>query len=517
MNAGACPVKHEGAAGRGMTMGARERDPVGHRAGRGGFTEIGKQVISGAMSDRTPQVLAPEAGRWTEVGATLSLAGPMIMTMVAIIVMETVDTLMIGRLGEVALASAALAVQSLLLFLLFGLGLLSMVSSLVSQAVATGDGRSVRRSARQGLWAGLVMGAPFALLLWQARPVLLALGQDPVVVAGAQAYLDWAGPCLIPIFLTIPLRLTMAAYGVTVPSMLINWAGVPLNVLFNWTFMFGGLGGPEMGLAGAGASSLLVDALILAAHAVYILRAPPFARLALLARFWRPDWPRFRRLLTIGMPAGIALVLEHGLFAMTTLMMGWLGTAQLAAHQIAFQIVSITYMLPLGLSQAATIRVGLGAGARDLPAVRARGWTVFQIACAAMVLAAILFWTLGSELSGLFIAADDPNRADLIGYATLFLAIAAVFEIADGIQVAGGGVLRGLNDTMAPMAMALVGYWILGVPAAYVMAFALDLGGTGIWYGMAVGLSFCAAGIVGRFWVLTRGGGSAFARIAAAE
>lgn len=467
------------------------------------------------MSDRDPLTRAPAmlTGRWAEAGATLSLAGPMIMTMVAVIVMETVDTLMIGQLGEVALASAALALQTWFIFVLFGIGVLGAVSSLASQEAAKGDDRGVRRSARQGLWAGLMMGTPFALICWNTEPVLLQLGQDPAVVAGAQAYLDWMGPVLILIFLNVPLRLTMASYGVTIPSMIITWAGVPLNAFFNWIFMFGGLGGPEMGLAGAGVATLLVDVLILLGNAIYILRTPRFAKLQLFARFWRPDWPRFRKLLSIGVPAGITLVLEHGLFAMTTLMMGWIGVTQLAAHQIAAQIVSVTFMLPFGLAQAATIRIGLGAGARDLSAVRLRGWTVFQLTCGTMVLSAVLFWTLGSELAGAFIASDDPNRAELIEYGALFLAIAAVFQIADGVQASGGGVLRGLNDTMIPMGLALIGYWVLGVPAAYLLAFEFGLGGVGVWYGMAVGLSVCAAGVVGRFWYMTRSERLAFARV----
>ncbi len=473
-----------------------------------------KWVISPGMTQTQRHADAPAIGRWAETCATLSLAGPMIMTMVAVIAMETVDTLMIGRLGEEALASAALALNAWFIFLLFGIGVLGAVSSLASQSVAIGDDRGVRRSARQGLWAGLMMGTPFAIILGFAEPILMALGQEPAIAAGAQDYLNWMGAALIVVFLNVPLRLTMASYGVTIPAMLIVWSGVPLNALLNWVFMFGGLGGPEMGLAGAGLSTFLVDVYIFLCAVVYVLRAPLFARLNLFANFWRPDWQRFRQLMAIGLPAGGTSVLEHGLFAATAIMMGWVGVTQLAAHQVAIQIMSITFMLPFGLSQAATIRVGLAAGARDLAAVRLRGRTIYYLSAVSMVGAAILFWTSGEFLVGLFLAADDPNRAEIVEYGTMFLAIAALFQIVDGTQITGGGILRGLNDTMIPMLMAIVGYWVLGVPAAYVMAFEFSLGGAGIWYGVALGLTACAIGAVWRFYYVTGGPDRAFRRLA---
>ncbi|MDW3206731.1 MAG: MATE family efflux transporter [Alphaproteobacteria bacterium] len=466
------------------------------------------------MTQNSLHAGTPANGRWAEAGATLSLAGPMIMTMIAVIAMETVDTLMIGRLGEEALASAALALNAWFIFLLFGIGVLGAVSSLASQAVAVGDDRGVRRSTRQGLWAGLMMGTPFALILGHAEPVLIALGQEPQIAAGAQSYLNWMGAALIVVFLNVPLRLTMASYGVTIPAMLVVWSGVPLNALLNWVFMFGGLGGPVMGLEGAGVATLIVDVYIFIVAAIYVSRAPLFARLNLFARFWRPDWQRFRQLMAIGLPAGGTSVLEHGLFAATAIMMGWVGVTQLAAHQVATQIISITFMLPFGLSQAATIRIGLAAGARDLQAVRLRGRTIFDLTVVSMICAAILFWTAGEFLIGLFLAADDPNRSEIVEYGALFLAIAALFQIVDGLQASGSGVLRGMNDTMVPMVLAMIGYWVLGVPTSYYLAFELGLGGVGIWYGAALGLTACAAGVVWRFYYDTRSADRAFSRIA---
>jgi MATE family multidrug resistance protein len=463
---------------------------------------------------RKPLLFMPPASPWrAEVAASVGLAWPMVMTMVAVIVMETVDILMIGRLGEDALAAAALALNAWFVFLLFGIGLVGAVSPLTAQAVALGDDRGVRRSVRQGLWAGLMMGAPFALILRHAEPALIALGQKPELAAAAQSYLDWMGPVLIVVFLSFPLRLTMASYGVTRPAMLIAWCGVPLNALCNYIFIFGGFGGPEMGLPGAGVATLLVYSLIFAAYLVYIQRTPLFARLELFARFWRADWERFRRLLKIGIPAGMTSVLEHGLFAATALMMGWVGTTELAAHQIAMQIMSITFMVPFGLAQAATIRIGLAAGARDLDAVRLRGRVIMHLTLLAMILAAILFWTMGETLTGLFLAADDPNRAEIVAFGATFLAIAALFQLFDGVQSTGGGSLRGLNDAFVPMLLAVLGYWVLGVSGAYVLGFPLGMGGEGIWYGLLLGLGFAAIAVTIRFHLETRSEAAAFRRI----
>lgn len=456
------------------------------------------------MTDNTALQTAPSQGRWAEIRATLALAGPMILTMVGVIVMETVDTLMIGRLGEEALASAALALNAWFIFLLFGVGVLGAVSSLTSQAVAVGDERGFRRSTRQGIWAGMMLGTPFALILTQAEPVLIALDQDPIIAAGAQVYLNWMGAALILTFLVFPLRLAMASYGVTMPALIIVWIGVPLNAFLNWIFMFGGLGGPVMGLEGAGVATFLVDIYVVTAASLYMVRSKKFAHLEVFKNFWRPDWERFRQLMKIGLPAGGISVLEHGLFGATAIMMGWVGITQLAAHQVSTQIISITFMLPFGLAQAATIRVGLAAGARDLAAVRLRGRTIFELTVVGMIGAAILFWTAGGFLVGLFLSPDDPNRMEIMRYGTIFLAIAAVFQIVDGVQATGAGTLRGLNDTMVPMYLAMFGYWGLGITSAYYLGFIANMGGEGIWIGAALGLAACAVAMTLRFYYISR-------------
>jgi MATE family multidrug resistance protein len=469
------------------------------------------------MSRDQAQEVAPAPAGRAEIGATLSLAWPIVMTMIAVMVMETVDILMIGRLGEDALAAAALALNAWFLFLLFGMGVLNAVASLTSQSVAVGDTRGVRRSARQGLWIGLMMGLPFALILQHAEPVLVMLGQPAHIAAAAQSYLDYMGFALITVFLLIPIRLTMASYGVTRPAMVIVWLGVPLNALFNWIFMFGGLGGPELGLPGAGIATLLVDAFLVVIVAIYISVAPLFKELNLFVRFWRPDWRRFRKILGVGAPIGVASVMEHGLFASAALMMGWVGVTELAAHQVAVQMVSVLFMIPFGLGQAATIRIGLAAGARDLASVRLRGATIFGLAAAFMLCSAMAYWLFGDVLVGLFLSSDDPNRAEIVALGAGFLAIAALFQLFDGVQVAMGGALRGLNDTFVPMILALIGYWVVGLTGAYAMAFEFGFGANGIWLGMLAGLAFTALAVTLRFHLDTRTDARAFHRLMAAD
>lgn len=453
----------------------------------------------------------------SEVRQTLTLAGPMVATMVAVMAMETVDALMIGRLGEAALAAAALAVTALFVFLLFGMGLLGAVSSLTAQAVAVGDMQAVRRSARQGLWIGLILGVPFSVALLYAEPVFIMLGQRPDISVAAQRYLDWLAWSLIPVFLNIPMRLTMASYGVTRPSMLIAIGAVPFNALFNWIFMFGGLGGPEMGLAGAGLATLLAYSMVAVATGLYLALAPQFRALAVFSRIWRPDWPRFRRIMVVGTPIGAAYVMEHGLFGFSTLMMGWVGVTELAAHQIAMQILSIVFMVPFGLSQAATIRIGLAAGVRDMDAVRLRGWIQVWLTVVFMAAAAALFWLYGDVLIGVFLSSADPSRDAVVSVGAGFLIIACFFQLFDGLQSIGAGMLRGLNDTVYPMIFAFVGYWTIGLVCAYYWGFTQGLGGDGIWYGMLIGLAVTSTAVLLRFYFLSRSPERGFRRLEAQE
>jgi MATE family multidrug resistance protein len=443
----------------------------------------------------------------------LRLAWPLVASMMGVIAIETTDMVMIARLGEDALAAAALGFNLFILFVLFGVGVTSAVTALAAQALGRDDITGVRRTARQGLWLGAALSVPTIAILLLAEPILITLGQKPHLAAMAQGYLDYMAWALLPIFGVLVLRQTMAAFEVVRPALAIILCMVPLNAALNWIFMFGGLGlVTPMGLPGAGLSTLLVDILSLVLIAAYILRARRFRDLDLLHRLWRPDWPRLQALARIGLPTGALLVLENAMFLIAVLFMGWIGTTQLAAAQIAFQVLAILFMVPLGLGQAATIRVASAAGASALDQVRSRGLLVFGLTVAIMGVFGVLLWVFGEWTVGLFIADDEPNRDELLAYGAAFLAIAAFFQIVDGLQVVGGAVLRGLNDTVYAMWLGLIGYMGIGVPAAWVMAFPLGLGGNGVWVGLALGLGIVAIAAVARFRYLCATPARAFRR-----
>jgi MATE family multidrug resistance protein len=236
----------------------------------------------------------------------------------------------------------------------------------------------------------------------------------------------------------------------------------------------------------------------------YVLIDRQFRRYQILGRFWRPDWVRFREIFRLGLPIGVTLMMEVGLFATAGYMMGWIGTAELAAHQIALQCASVTFMVPLGLSQAATVRVGLAAGAGDAAGVRRAGIAALVMGGIFMTLMALLMWTLPAAIAGLFIDAGDPANARVLQIAVTFLGIAALFQVFDGGQVIGAGALRGLKDTRWPMIFAAFAYWVVGISMALGLAFGAGLAGLGIWIGLALALAVAALLMIGRFVVLQR-------------
>lgn len=449
-----------------------------------------------------------------EVRATLALAGPISLTMIGIMVIETTDVLMIGRLGEEALAAGALAVTLWAAFLLFGMGVLNAVPSLISQAIGRDDTRGVRRTTRQGLWAGTVLGVPSALLLsFFGESALVAMGQEPRLAAAAQDYLNYLAWALLPIMWTVGMRLTMAAYEVTAPALIGVVVSIPVNAFLNWLFIFGALGFPEMGLAGAGFSTLLVDGVFCIGMGLYLARVEPFKSLELFRNFARPDWQRFRKVFKVGLPGGGMSVLENSLFSASTVMMGWVGVTELAAHNISFQVISILFMVPFGLSQAATIRLARAAGQGDLDLVRRRGWTLLGMTAVIMTCSATIIFLGRDHFVGLFVGSDDPARDGIVAAGAVFLGIAVIFQLFDGLQIVATGILRGLNDTYMPMVIGGFCYILIGALSAYVFAFPLALKGTGIWLGLLAGLVASAILLIARFKAAVGSRERAFAQL----
>jgi MATE family multidrug resistance protein len=364
--------------------------------------------------------------------------------------------------------------------------------------------REPRRTVRQGLWVALALGLPSWLILWHIAAILHLLRQDPALIEGAESYVHAAMWGFVPGLWFVVLRNFIAALERPRAGMVVTFLAIGFNALADYGLIFGAFGLPALGLQGAGVATALTNTLMFLGLLGYVLIDRRFRRYQILGRFWRPDWVRFREIFRLGLPIGITLIMEIGLFASAGFMMGWIGMADLAAHQIALQCASVTFMVPLGLSQAATVRVGLAAGAGDPAGVRRAGIAALVIGGVFMSLMAILMWTLPGTIAGLFIDAGDPANAAVLQLAVTFLGIAARFQIFDGGQVIGAGALRGLKDTRWPMVFAAIAYWLVGMSMALGLGFGLGLGGVGIWFGLALALAVAAGLMIGRFLSLQR-------------
>ncbi|HMO73449.1 MAG TPA: MATE family efflux transporter, partial [Paracoccaceae bacterium] len=370
----------------------------------------------------------------------------------------------------------------------------------VAAALGRGDETQVRRDTRMGLWLSIAFGLLAYPLFWWAQPILQGLGQAPDVSVLAGQYLAVAGLGLVPALLVMVLKSYLAALGRTQVVLWVTVAAVPANACLNWALIFGKWGAPELGIVGSAWATVIVQLLSLALLCLYAAWLPQLRRFALFSRFWRPDWPAMGRVFRIGWPMGLTGLAESGLFHASALMMGWIGTAELAAHGIALEITALTFMVHVGLSNAATVRTGRFEGAGDASALRRGARVAIGLSLAFAAATVVLFLTLPGPMVALFLDPADPQAPRIIAFGTLLLAMAALFQLADATQVMALGLLAGLRDTRVPMIMASVSYWIVGIPASYVLAFPLGLGGAGLWLGLVVGLSLAAALLMARFW-----------------
>jgi MATE family multidrug resistance protein len=447
------------------------------------------------------------AGAWRrEARALLALSVPIVLTNVGQVAIQTTDVLMIGWLGPEALAASVLGVNLIFVLFLFAIGVVIATAPMMAHDLGRKRHavREPRRTVRQGLWVPLALGLPSWLILWHIAAILHLLRQDPALIEGAESYVHAAMWGFVPGLWFVVLRNFIAALERPRAGMVVTFLAIGFNALADYGLIFGAFGLPALGLQGAGVATALTNTLMFLGLLGYVLIDLRFRRYQILGRFWRPDWVRFREIFRLGLPIGITLIMEIGLFASAGFMMGWIGMADLAAHQIALQCASVTFMVPLGLSQAATVRVGLAAGAGDPAGVRRAGIAALVIGGVFMSLMAILMWTLPGTIAGLFIDAGDPANAAVLQLAVTFLGIAALFQIFDGGQVIGAGALRGLKDTRWPMVFAAIAYWLVGMSMALGLGFGLGLGGVGIWFGLALALAVAAGLMIGRFLSLQR-------------
>ena len=432
-----------------------------------------------------------------EIAATLRLAWPLVIAQFATIGLNTTDIVMMGWLGPEFLASGSLAVSMLYPLLMLGTGVAMAAAPMAAQALGAHRRRSARRTVRQGLWLSAILACLLAVPLLLAPPILIALGQEPRIAGLAGEYLRYAALMLPSALMFTVLRGYLSAHGRTQVVLWITVAGIALNAFLDYALMFGNFGFPRLELAGAGIATAVVYAAMFGLLLAYVLRVR--RRDALLARFWRSDWPRFFAMLRLGLPIGLTMMAESGLFACAALLMGLLGPDALAGHAIALQLAAIAFMAPLGLSHATTVRVGRAYGAGDAAGAKRAGFASMGLSVGFMTLTALLFWLAPEPLVGLFLRPGDEASATAAALAASFLGIAALFQIVDGVQVTAAAALRGLSDTATPMLIALCGYWLVGLPTAWLLGFPMGLQGVGVWLGLAAGLAFAALVLSMRF------------------
>lgn len=431
-----------------------------------------------------------------ETAATVRLALPITMIHVGTILMGTVDAMMLGRVSEVGLASVGIGNSLFFGLSTFFFGLLGALDPLVAQAYGAGDATRISRFAKQGIVIALAASIPVATIMLNARPFLRLLGQPPELVDGAARYLE-ASAFGVPAFLLYTaLQRTLQSMSIVRPAFVAIVVANAANFLTDYVLVFGNWGFPALGAAGAGWATTVSRWVMVACvvggawkplRRYFSIAAGDWRRFTSYASFWR-----------IGAPIGAHVSLEFWIFGCVSLMMGNLGPLEAASHQVAINLASLAYMLALGLAEAAATRVGNAVGRRDMPGTRRAGYVSLGLGLSVMSFFAVLFLTLPQALTRLY--SPDP---EVVGLASVLLRIAAFFVFFDSTQAIATGILRGAADTRVPATMALVGYWLLGLPLGVALAYGAGMGPRGLWWGLTLGLSSVAVllvvRVVGRF------------------
>lgn len=450
--------------------------------------------------------MTPQLTLSTHARETLVLGLPLIGSHLAQMALHVADTVMVGWYGVLPLAAVVLGASSFFIIFVVGSGFAKAVMPMVAAAMGQGDETQVRRNTRMGLWLSIAFGFVVLPIFWWSGAILLALGQKPDVSALAQDYLRIAGFGLVPALCVTVLQSYLAALHRTQVVLWVTLAAVVINVVVNWALIFGNWGFPEMGVRGSAVATLTVQIVSVMVLALYAGLLPDLRRFHLFQRFWRPDWYAMGEVWRLGIPIGLTGLAEGGLFQASALMMGWIGTVQLAAHGIALEVAALTFMLHVGLSSSATIRIARLDGAGDRLALREAAKVAVAISFGVALVSIALFLSLGRPIVSLFLDMSKPESVQILDYGVVLLGLAALFQLADGMQVMALGLLRGVQDTKVPMGLAAVSYWLIGIPCSYVLAFPLGFGGVGLWLGLVVGLVCAAASLMWRFWRLTARG-----------
>ncbi|PLY13483.1 MAG: MATE family efflux transporter [Sedimenticola sp.] len=434
-----------------------------------------------------------------EAGETITLAAPLIVAQLLQAGMGFIDTVMAGQLGARDLAAVGLGAALWGLVLLACVGATMAISPLVAHLHGGGRDQEVAGEFQQGLWVALLVGILAVPATWYIALLIPWMNVAADVAELATDYLHtiaWGMPGLC---LYLAPRYLFEGLGNTKPVMLVQFVLLPLNILGNYIFMYGNFGMPALGAQGAALSTAI--GLWSGALMMFIFAAV-FSRFRTLNLFHSPQPPslsEMAKILKLGLPIAVAIVMEVGMFTAIALLMGSLGKVEMAAHQIALNYASLMFMMPLGIAQAITIRVGHAAGAGNYALARTRGWVGISMAGMIMLCSATFLLLFPERVVSLY--TSDPDVATM---AMTLLFAAALFQFSDGLQVSASGALRGLKDTTLPMIITIISYWLIGFPAARYLGMELGLGPQGLWGGLLVGLTIAALLLNLRFFLLSR-------------
>jgi MATE family multidrug resistance protein len=440
--------------------------------------------------------LRPERARLAcEMRATVRLAVPLILAQLAAIGSSVIDAVLAGHVSAHVLGAVAVGSSLWSLAIVSGIGMMMAVPPSVAQLDGAGHRHQVGAMFRQALWLGIGMGAVLWFALRHTAPLIELIGVTPDLRHDVQRFLlaiSWGAPALTWYF---ALRGLSVGLSLTRPSMYFSFGGLLLLVPLGYVLMFGKLGIAPQGAHGCGIATATVMWLELLGFGIYVLRHPDYRGLGLMDRFDGPDWRRIGELMHIGLPMAVTLLAEAGLFVATALIISTLGEDVIASHQVAINIASLFFMIPLGLAMAITVRVGNAVGRGDERGVRYAGFCGIGLTLATQLFSAALMLSLPHVIARLY-----THDSRVITLAAHLIMLAGLFQFSDGIQVASNGALRGLKDTRVPMLITLFAYWVIGMPVGWWLTFRQGMGASGMWLGLTAGLSVAAIMLFVRFW-----------------
>lgn len=422
-----------------------------------------------------------------EAKATLRLGSPIIIGQVLQMSMGFVDTVMAGNLSPNDLAAVAIGSSFITPIYVFSIGLLMAINPIVAQLVGGNKLDQVGRTVRHAGYIGFVLALLSILLLVNMRWALDFMGIDPLVADLAFGYIKAMSWGFIPITFYLVLRFFNEGMTISKPTMWFALLGLAFNISGNYTLMYGKFGFPALGAVGTGWASALVAWVMFLGMLVYTVTKKEYKRFEIFTSIKKPEWHFIKEILHIGIPNGISSFMEVTMFALISLFMGVMGTTIVAGHQVAINIGSIIFMIPMGLSSAISIRVGMFMGKKEIYKAKIAGFSGIALCVGISAFMAIFLLIFPHFLVSIY-----TNDKAVIDIAVSLLLMAAIFQLSDGLQVSGMGALRGLKDTTVPMIVNLIAYWVVGLPSGYLIGIYYNHGPVGLWIGLILGLSVAA-------------------------